>query len=100
MIPKPEKIYQMNTNYTKRPYGHKLYQTAVKYTNIFPSKALQNVPKLGFFGLKMYHLAILLGRVRRKQFSRGRFTSEEFAKPCKKAAPFLGRTFLCCGETA
>jgi hypothetical protein len=34
------------------PIGHKLYQTAVKYANIFHSKALQNVPKLGFLVLK------------------------------------------------
>jgi hypothetical protein len=44
----------MTTNYAERPYiipnGHKLYQTAVKYTNIFPSKALQNITKIGIFG--------------------------------------------------
>jgi hypothetical protein len=31
----------------------------IKYTNIFHSKALQNIPKLGFFGMKIYHLATL-----------------------------------------
>jgi hypothetical protein len=60
---KTEKIYQMTANYTKRPCiipnGHKLYQTAVKYTNIFHSKALQNTPKTGFFGLKINHLATM-----------------------------------------
>jgi hypothetical protein len=46
----------MTTNYTKRPYilpyVHKFYQTAVKYTNIFRSLALQNIPQLGFLVLK------------------------------------------------
>jgi hypothetical protein len=61
-----EKVYQMSTNYTKLPYiipnGHKLpvYQTAVKYTKIFHSKTLLNIPKLGFFGLKINHLATLI----------------------------------------
>jgi hypothetical protein len=31
----------------------------IKYTNLFDSKALQNLPKFGFFGLKIYHLATL-----------------------------------------
>jgi hypothetical protein len=31
----------------------------IKYTNVFHSKALQNLPKLGFFGLKINHLATL-----------------------------------------
>jgi hypothetical protein len=42
------KIYQMTTNYTKRPYGCKMFQIVIKYTNIFHSKALQNLPKLRF----------------------------------------------------
>jgi hypothetical protein len=29
----------------------------IKYTIIFHSKALQNLPKLGFFGLDIYYLA-------------------------------------------
>jgi hypothetical protein len=33
---------------------------AQEYTNLFNSKALKNFPKLGFFGLKIYHLATLL----------------------------------------
>jgi hypothetical protein len=32
---------------------------AIKYTNLFNSKALRNLPKLGFFGMKIYHLATL-----------------------------------------
>jgi hypothetical protein len=33
---------------------------AIKYTNIFHSKVLKNLPKLGFLGLKIYHLATLV----------------------------------------
>jgi hypothetical protein len=33
---------------------------AVKYTNIFHSKALQNIPKLVFWVVKINHLATLL----------------------------------------
>jgi hypothetical protein len=51
------KIYQITKNI---PDGHKIYQLEVKYinkmtikyTNIFRCKALQNLPKLGFFGVK------------------------------------------------
>jgi hypothetical protein len=51
-------VNQINTKlrndrkYMKRPY-------------IFHSKALQSLPQLGFFGLKIYHLATLI--VYRKQ---------------------------------
>jgi hypothetical protein len=47
------------------PNGRKIYKwpqkvrIAIKYNNIFPFKAIQNVPKSGFFGLQMYHLAVL-----------------------------------------
>jgi hypothetical protein len=43
------KIYQITTTL---PNGHKIYQIFqmnIKYTSIFHSKALQNLPKLGFF---------------------------------------------------
>jgi hypothetical protein len=33
---------------------------AIKYINIFQSKALKNLPKLGLLGLKTNHLATLL----------------------------------------
>jgi hypothetical protein len=33
----------------------------IKYTNIYHSKALQNLPKFGIFGLKTNHLATLAG---------------------------------------
>jgi hypothetical protein len=57
------RIYQIATNYNKQPKiipnGHKIFQMGTKYTNIFHSKALQNLPKLGFFGLKINRLATL-----------------------------------------
>jgi hypothetical protein len=31
------------------PNGRKIFQMTLKYTNIFYSKALQNLPKLGFW---------------------------------------------------
>jgi hypothetical protein len=60
----PEKVHQMTTNCTKRPYiipiGHNLYQTSVKYTGIFQSEALQNLPKYWSLVLcKTNHLATL-----------------------------------------
>jgi hypothetical protein len=49
---KTGKIYQMTTNYPKRPYFlpqcRKIFLTVIKSANIFHSKALQNLPKLGF----------------------------------------------------
>jgi hypothetical protein len=32
----------------------------IKYTNIFHSKVVQNLPKIGIFGLKINHLATLM----------------------------------------
>jgi hypothetical protein len=53
MIPKQEKMYQMNTKRTKWSYNIpnalKMSQIAIKYINIFPSKALQNSPNLEFW---------------------------------------------------
>jgi hypothetical protein len=63
------KIYQMTTLYTKLPYimpnGYKIFQMIIKY-NTFHSKALQNLPKLGFFGLKTNHLATLAVSFRKR----------------------------------
>jgi hypothetical protein len=61
-IPNHHLIYQITTKYTNI---HKIFQLAVckidqmslKYTNITHCKALQNVPKLEIFGLKIYYLA-------------------------------------------
>jgi hypothetical protein len=51
-IPKRGKIYQITTKYTKWPQnitnGSKMDQMVIKYTKIFRSKTLQNLPKLGF----------------------------------------------------
>jgi hypothetical protein len=35
---------------------------SIKYVNIFPYKALKNLPQLGFFSLKTNHLATLKSR--------------------------------------
>jgi hypothetical protein len=46
----------MTTSYTKLPCiipnGRKIFQMIIKYHNIFHSKALQNLPKLGFLDWK------------------------------------------------
>jgi hypothetical protein len=43
------------------PNGRKIFQMVIKYSNIFHSKAIQNLPKLqiGIFVLKTNHLATL-----------------------------------------
>jgi hypothetical protein len=55
----------MTTNYTKWPKiipnGCQTFQMVMQYNNIFNSKALKNISKLGFiFGFKINHLATLL----------------------------------------
>jgi hypothetical protein len=50
-VPKREEVYQMTTKYTKQ-LAHllnrlKIYQITTKCTNLFHSKALQNIPTLG-----------------------------------------------------
>jgi hypothetical protein len=42
------------------PNGRNIVQMAIKYSNIFYFKALQNLTQIGIFGLKIYHLATLL----------------------------------------
>jgi hypothetical protein len=37
-----------------------MFQMAIDYANFLSSKALQNLPKFGFFYFKIYHLATLL----------------------------------------
>jgi hypothetical protein len=50
------KIYQMTTHYIKRlwivPNGLKIFQMVIKCSNIFYSKALQILPKMGFLAWK------------------------------------------------
>jgi predicted RNA-binding protein with PIN domain len=53
-IANEHKTCQMVINYPK------VFQVAIKYINIFPSKALQNLPKFGIFVLKRKHLATLV----------------------------------------
>jgi hypothetical protein len=50
------KIYQMDKNI----YGHKIYQMAVKYANIFSLKGPPKYIQMGIFGMQMYHVAILV----------------------------------------
>jgi hypothetical protein len=51
-------MYQIYTQNV--PNVLKMFQMAIKYINIFKSEALQNLPKLGFFGMKTNHPATLL----------------------------------------
>jgi hypothetical protein len=53
-IPEKNKLNQMAI--------HKIFQMVMKYANIFHSKALQNLPKLGIFGLKTTYLATLANK--------------------------------------
>jgi hypothetical protein len=41
------------------PNGHEIFRMVIKYTNIYHSEALQNLPKFGIFGFKTNHLATL-----------------------------------------
>jgi hypothetical protein len=73
MIPKPEQMYQMNAKCTKWSWNIQIvshiFQMAIKYSNIFQSKALKSLPKLGFCALKINHLATLI----RMQLDRFKF---------------------------
>jgi hypothetical protein len=57
------KIYQITIKYTKWPQhipsGRKIDQMDIKFTNIFHCKTIKNLPKIGIFGLKIWHLATL-----------------------------------------
>jgi hypothetical protein len=55
------RIFLMHQTKTGKniPNGLKIDQMTVKFTNIFHFKTLQNLPKFGLFGLKIYHLATL-----------------------------------------
>jgi hypothetical protein len=55
-VPNEHKMYQMAIQY---PIICKIFQIAIKYI-IFKPKDLQNLPKLGFFGLKRNHQATLV----------------------------------------
>jgi hypothetical protein len=43
-LPNDQQVYQMAINI---PNGHKMCQMAIKYANIFHSKTLQNLLKMG-----------------------------------------------------
>jgi hypothetical protein len=57
-LPNGRKILKNGSTYT--------VQTAIEYTNIFHSKALQKLIHIGIFGLKIYHLATLMHTLQRK----------------------------------
>jgi hypothetical protein len=57
----------------------------IKYTNILHSKALKKASKLGFFGLKIVHLATLILSVKRTAgdrltFFAGTLTTDEISE--------------------
>jgi hypothetical protein len=79
-----------------------MHQMAIKYTNIFNSKALLNLPKFRFFGLKKNYLAALQQtmlnhrgenrrRHRRHHFSLSRYVRffEPPATPVRARALFV-----------
>jgi hypothetical protein len=49
------------------PNDPKRYQLVTEYTNIFNSKALQNLPKVGLFK-KIYHLATPVRKLEKQCF--------------------------------
>jgi hypothetical protein len=65
----------MGENIPNLSNGPKIYQIAVIYSKwlytLHHSRALQNLPELGFFCLKMYHLATLVQRLGRPLSFRG-----------------------------
>jgi hypothetical protein len=88
-----DKIWQNWEKYTKLPNGHKIYKMAesysyvmaIKYTNIFYSKTRQDLPKFGFFGLKIYHLATLDWSDALPMYTWTRFFIEQFKSALLKA---------------
>jgi hypothetical protein len=59
-IPNDHEIYHKAENI---PNVCKIGQIAIKYNNYLPLQALQNLSKIGIFGLKIYHLATLITRM-------------------------------------
>jgi hypothetical protein len=59
-IQKWHSTYQMAPVYTNVPQNtpNKI-PNGYKYTEIFHSKAIKNIPKIGILGVKIYHLATL-----------------------------------------
>jgi hypothetical protein len=46
---------------TKLPNGLKICQIATKYTGTFPFQGPPKYTQIGIFGMKIYHLATLVG---------------------------------------
>jgi hypothetical protein len=93
-IPKQGKIYQIITalpsSFKNLPNGGKIFQMTLKYTNIFHSKVLQNLPNLDFLVWKYtYHLATLLPTT--EKMKKNRFKTKKkirciFSLPTQKVS--------------
>jgi hypothetical protein len=73
-----------------------MVQLVIKFTNILHSKALQNIPKWIFFGLKINHLATLLTTTGNKLFAHFLFTKiakrrgQCYAQDLRRFSPTFG----------
>jgi hypothetical protein len=88
------KIHQWpQAMYTKRPRslpnGRKILQISIKYTNIFPSNALQNLPKSEFLVWRYNHLATLLPSAGFKGTKKASKWKHFVKKSCLRWAPIL-----------
>jgi hypothetical protein len=50
----------MAIKYVGIPHVRKIFQMAIKNTNVFQSNAPQSIPKVLFLGIKIYRLATLV----------------------------------------
>jgi hypothetical protein len=66
-VPKRGKMFQNYSEIKQMPTKY-MYQMSIKCTNIFYGKTLQNFPKIGIFGSKLYHLATLLTTTKKNRF--------------------------------
>jgi hypothetical protein len=75
------------------PHVCEIFQRVLKYINFFQSKALQNLPKLGFFGLKRNHLATLMCFGHRKHNATNHYYHSSFPQSTGVARFFLVQTY-------
>jgi hypothetical protein len=81
------KMYQMAKDI---PNGCQIFQMAIKYTNIFHSKAGPKHTQICVFGLKIYYLATLdFGENSSRKFTRRPFSP--FGKRCERPLSLFGR---------
>jgi hypothetical protein len=92
-----KKMYQISTKCTKWsqniPNVRKMFQMEIKYSNIFHSKVLQNLSKLGFLVWKINHLATLMSWTSNET----RFWKQKFflvVDPLLMNPKFLGQSFF------